>query len=181
MLAHAVENDVRAGWVLGDSVYGCDRSLRLWLARHRQPFVLEVRSSERVWVIAGAQRQRCTVAQAAADLPADSWQRHSAGDGSKGPRSYDWAWLAVAGLRQDDWGQWLLVRRSLSDPTECAYFLVAGPAATTLEEAVPVAGRRWRIERCFEEAKGEAGLDEWSYPALVDSSALGVEDTSFPG
>ena len=30
-----------------------------------------------------------------------------------------------------------------------------------METVVPVAGSRWTIERCFEEAKGEVGLDHY--------------------
>jgi SRSO17 transposase len=54
-----------------------------------------------------------------------------------------------------------LVRRSLTDPTDLAYYVVFGPAATTLEEVVGVAGSRWAIEECIEAAKGEVGLDEY--------------------
>lgn len=162
MLNSAFEHGVQAGWVTADSVYGSDRTLWLWLARRRQPFVLGVRSSERVWLIdADGRRRHRTVAQAAAGLTDDDWQRHSAGDGTKGPRWYDWAWRPIAGVRQDDWGHWLLVRRSVSDPAELAFYLVGGPRNVTLEQALRVAGRRWTIEACLEEAKGETGLDEY--------------------
>ena len=36
-----------------------------------------------------------------------------------------------------------------------------GPAETALEELVRVAGTRWAIEVCFEEAKGRVGLDQY--------------------
>jgi SRSO17 transposase len=162
MLAHAFGNGVTAGWVAADSAYGCDRTLRLWLARRRQAYVVGVRRDERVWVLtsAGPRRQR-TVAQVAAELVPADWQRLSAGDGAKGPRWYDWAWVPVSGLRQDDWASWLLIRRSGGDAPELAFFLVAGPAATTLGQAVRVAGQRWTIEQCVEEGKGETGLDEY--------------------
>ncbi len=35
------------------------------------------------------------------------------------------------------------------------------PAGTSVEELARTAGKRWRIEECFEEAKGETGLDEY--------------------
>lgn len=162
MLSDAFETGVQAGWVTADSVYGSDRALWLWLARRRQPFVLGVRASERVWLLAAdGTRQQRTAAQAAAELSDTAWQRHSAGDGTKGPRWYDWGWLPVAGVRQEDWRHWLLLRRSLSDPTEVACYLVGGPADVTPEQALQVAGMRWTIESCLEEAKGETGLDEY--------------------
>ena len=36
-----------------------------------------------------------------------------------------------------------------------------GPEGTDIEELVRVAGTRWAIEECFEEAKGEVGLDQY--------------------
>ena len=59
------------------------------------------------------------------------------------------------------WQVWLLVRRSLNDPTELAYYFVYGPSGTPLETIVRVAGRRWTIEEGFEQAKGEVGLDHY--------------------
>jgi SRSO17 transposase len=55
----------------------------------------------------------------------------------------------------------LLIRRSIDDPTELAYYLAYGPKETPTEELIRVAGRRWAIEDCFEQAKGEVGLDEY--------------------
>lgn len=53
----------------------------------------------------------------------------------------------------------LLVRRKLSKPDEMAYYVVFGPAATSLEALARIAGRRWPVEECFETAKQEVGLD----------------------
>jgi SRSO17 transposase len=53
------------------------------------------------------------------------------------------------------------VRRSLSDPTELAYFRAFGPETTALDELVRVAGIRWAIEESFEDAKGTVGLDQY--------------------
>lgn len=53
------------------------------------------------------------------------------------------------------------MRRTLSDPSQRAYYRAAGPAGTTLAELVRVAGSRWKIEEGWEEAKGEVGLDQY--------------------
>jgi SRSO17 transposase len=58
-------------------------------------------------------------------------------------------------------GALVLIRRDIEKPEERAYYLVFAPRETTLEERVRVAGTRWRIESCFEEAKGDCGLDEY--------------------
>jgi SRSO17 transposase len=60
------------------------------------------------------------------------------------------------------WGHYLLVRRSIKDPSEVAYYVVfAQRAEAELDRLVCVAGMRWHIESCFESAKGECGLDEY--------------------
>ena len=82
------------------------------------------------------------------------WVRCSAGDGAKGPRLYDWAVVEIRPLREPGEGHWLLVRRSIAKPEELAYYVCFGPAETSLKELVRVAGVRWSIEECFEEAKG---------------------------
>src|SRR5215218_6597605 len=87
-----------------------------------------------------------------AALPAAAWVRHSAGDGAKGPRLYDWAWAPIRPLKAPGKGYWVLARRSLADPDDRAYYVCYGPAATTLAEPVRVAGARWAIEEGLEAA-----------------------------
>jgi SRSO17 transposase len=53
------------------------------------------------------------------------------------------------------------MRRSIANPTEFAYYLAYGPQETPTEELIRVAGRRWQVEDCFEQAKGEVGLAEY--------------------
>jgi len=54
-----------------------------------------------------------------------------------------------------------LVRRSVSDPTNLTAYIVFAPRESSLEAVVRGAGSRWTVERCFEEAKGEVGLDHY--------------------
>src|SRR5512135_382543 len=53
-----------------------------------------------------------------------------------------------------------MIRRSVADPSEVAYFLVHAPAATATNTMVAVAGTRWRIEECNEQGKDLIGLDQ---------------------
>jgi SRSO17 transposase len=157
MLERAFDTGVPAAWVTGDSVYGDNRSLRLWLEEDHHAHVLAVSGKEYVWR-AGRQQQVKTILAA---LGAEGWCRLSAGDGAKGPRWYDWCWLPLAAPRQPAWHRWLLVRRSVSAPTELTAYVVFAPEATPLAAVVQVVGSRWTVERCFEEAKGEVGLDQY--------------------
>jgi hypothetical protein len=52
----------------------------------------------------------------------------------------------------EGWQAWVVVRRSLSDPTEVVYYRVVAPKQTTLQQIVEVAGQRWKVEEALERA-----------------------------
>jgi len=161
MLARAIAAEVPFGWVTGDEVYGGDRRLRVWLEAQDRPHVLAVKTTEPLWALTETGPAQVAAAAVVAALPAAAWVRHSAGDGAKGPRLYDWAWAPIRPLKAPGKGYWVLARRSLADPDDRAYYVCYGPAATTLAEPVRVAGARWAIEEGLEAAKGEVGLDHY--------------------
>jgi SRSO17 transposase len=155
MLQRAFKAGVQAAWVTADTVYGGAYELRHALEERRQPFVLAVPSTQRVGLSA-------TAAEVAAAWPDAAWQRLSAGDGSQGPRWYDWAWMSMPWrAAPHGMAHWLLARRSISHPEEIAYYFVFGPADATLADVVQVAGTRWQVEQAFELAKQEVGLGEY--------------------
>ncbi len=157
MLARAYAVGVPAAWVTADEVYGDDGGLRAWLDAQERSYVLAVSCSHRLWV--EGQQERVDLLSAA--LPPEAWTRLSCGEGSQGPRLYDWACRRLPAAAGDARAAWVLVRRSLSDPTELAYYRACGPARTPLAELVRVAGTRWVIEECIQRAKGEVGLDQY--------------------
>lgn len=163
MVLRALDAGVPCGWVTGDSIYGGDRTLRVSLEQREQPFVLAVPANEPLWRDGP---QYLEARDIATDLLPDAWQRLSAGAGAKGPRWYDWAWQPLWRLQltpeERAQGHWLLIRRSLDDPTDVAYYVVFAPrATTTLATVVRVVGMRWTIESGFETAKSDCGLDEY--------------------
>lgn len=167
MLERVLAAAVPFRWVTGDEVYGGDRRLRLWLEEHELPHVLAIKRTEPLWAMTDRGPAQVAAAALAARVPGrgpDGWRRLSAGDGAKGPRRYDWARVPIRHLAAA-WdpahGYWLLVRRSLSDPTDLAYYVCFGPAGATLAALVRVAGVRWAIEEGFEATKGEVGLDHY--------------------
>jgi SRSO17 transposase len=161
MLERALVGGVQLAWVTGDSVYGDDRALRQWLEARLQAYVLAVSGKETVW-IAGRQQ---TVKAWLAALPSQGWERISAGAGSKGLRWYDWQRWELADPPQPGWQRWLLVRRSISDPTDVAAYISYAPAASRLADLVAVAGQRWTVEESIQTAKGEVGLDHYEVRA----------------
>jgi SRSO17 transposase len=157
VLTRAFDAPGPAAWGTGDSVYGDDRQLRLWREAQERAYVLAVSGKEYVWQ-GWQQRQVKTVLAA---LPAEGWTRLSAGVGTKGLRWYEWCWLPLVAPMLPAWRRWLLVRRSVSDPTDLTAYVVFAPRESALEAVVRVAGSRWTVESCFEAAKGEVGLDQY--------------------
>jgi SRSO17 transposase len=156
MLARAFAAGVPARWVAGDTVYGGEE-VRRWLGQQGRNYVLAVPCTHGVWTQGRQEEVRTLVAA----VPEEAWGRLSAGEGSQGPRWYDWACLALPYEVAPGRAHWVLARRSLSDPAELAYYRAYGPAGTPVEELVRVAGMRWTIEEDFEQAKGEVGLDQY--------------------
>ena len=161
MLERALESGVPFGWVAGDEVYGNDRNLRLWLEREGIAHVLAIKSNEKLWAWTDKGPGQVRADRLASQVEEVGWIRCSAGDGAKGPRVYDWALVEIRPLRDPGKGYWLVARRSVAKPEELACYVCYGPAGTTLEELSRVAGTRWAIEECFEEAKGQVGLDQY--------------------
>jgi len=157
MLDRALDAGVQAAWVLGDEVYGADGPLRRRLEERRQPYVLAVRKNQKLWV----EFEQRDVAAIVAEARAKEWRRIVVADGSKGPRKYDWFRTPFNHPYGGAWGRWLLARRSLSDPTEVAYYFAFGPADASLTKLARAAGRRWAVETGFEEAKQQVGLADY--------------------
>ncbi|WP_343243280.1 IS701 family transposase [Streptomyces sp. SID12501] len=151
------------GWVAADSAYGQDRKLRAALERRRIPYVMAVPVDETVSTH-GTGPWR--VDKLAAGIPL-IFERRSCGAGAKGLRSYDWALADVTWPGGAEGGprrghvHLLLVRRSITDPSQVAYCAVHAKAGTPIGEIVRVMGLRWSIEDCFETAKSDCGLDHY--------------------
>jgi len=163
---------VPASWVTGDEVYGQHPGLRAFLQARAISYVLCVASNQWVWVdpepgstggeLSG--RQQLQVETLAASAPSRAFKRISAGMGAKGPRLYSWARTPVhlpAQLGQAPRSGWLMIRRSRTNPTDCAYYLCSAPPGTTLTTLVAVAGKRWAIEGTFQTGQAEVGLDHY--------------------
>jgi hypothetical protein len=106
---------------------------------------------------AGEQRADALIAA----VPARAWQKISAGAGAHGPRGYHWARVPVRRGWERGRGHWILTRRLVSDPGEIAYYASYGPRKSSTADLAWTAGSRWHIEECYQQAKGEAGLDHY--------------------
>lgn len=184
MLADACGEGVPIRWVGGDSVYGDNltfvqgtRALGKW-------YVLDIGCDTLVWteepeVIPASQRQRGQrgrapskpevggkrqrIDEVIAALPTSAWKRLTVGEGSQGPRMYEyaevWVWFSEDGLPGPC--ERLLARRSISQESERKYHRSNAPVEVTLKKVAEVRATRWTIEEDIQSGKGECGLDEY--------------------
>ena len=164
MIARALAAKVPFAFVAADSVYGTGE-IETVLRKAGKGYVLGVASNRvfRSW----GKRQLVggTAAKIAQSVPKRAWRRLSAGEGTKGPRLHDWAYLELADLDAGEYcstptGQWtrgLLIRNIAGG--DLAFFSTWCPNGTPMKKLVLAEGHRWAIEDSFETAKNEFGLD----------------------
>lgn len=165
MIRRALAADVPFSWVAADAVYGVG-DVEQALRRACIGYVLGVKSNHHFGSWVGKPPVAGTAAEIAQDLEPDTWQRLSAGEGTKGARLHDWAYCELADIDADEydetqsglWTRGLLIRRNISDG-DLAFFTTWCPAGTCIQTLVTVEGHRWAIEDSFETAKNELGLD----------------------
>ena len=151
MVTGAVAAGVPFGWAAGDEVYGRSSRLRAACEDAGKGYVFAVPVSFTVITPGG----RKAAAALAGLVPARCWETRSCGRGCKGHRDYQWALVATSSPRH-----WLLIRRKISDPADLGFFYCHAPALVSLPILIKVAGKRWPVEECFQQGKGQTGLDQ---------------------
>lgn len=143
MLDRALDAGVPAGWATADEFYGGDRGLRRDLQGRHLGYVLAVAKSHRVNI--GGPQGVARADTIAAGLAKPAWNRRSAGNGAKGRREYDWAWVTLIPPADEAIGfHWLLIRRRITDG-ELAFYRCHAPEAGGV--AHPGPGRRHPLGR----------------------------------
>jgi SRSO17 transposase len=148
----ALDAGLAPAWGAGDEVYGRSSELRGLFEARGIGYVFAVGVDHQTTTSA---HQKMRADQALTLVEPHGWNRRSAGAGSKGPRYYDWAWIATASPCHH-----LLIRRSISTG-ELAYYLAYVPEhyVCSLTDLVKVAGTRWAVEDDFQDSKQATCLD----------------------
>jgi len=140
MITAAAGAGVPLAWAAADEVYGRSTRLREACEKAGKGYVLAVPVNFQVRLPSG---RKAAVSALARLVPASAWETRSCGRGCKGHRDYGWAWAATASRRH-----WVLVRRSLTDPSDLAFFYCHAPQdrPVSLPVLIKVAGKRWPVE-----------------------------------
>ena len=154
MLTAAARAGVPFAWAAADEVYGRSSKLREACEKAQKGYVLAVPVNFALTLPSG---RKTTAAAVTRLIPATAWETRSCGRGCKGHRDYAWAWAATASPRH-----WVLIRRSLTDPSDLAFYYCHAPAGrpVSLPVLIKVAGKRWPVEECLQQGKGQTGLDQ---------------------
>lgn len=154
MITGAASAGVPFAWTVADEVYGRGSKLREACEKDKKGYVFAVPVNFTVTLPSG---RRTTAAAVARLIPVTAWETRSCGRGCKGHRDYAWAWAATSSPRH-----WVLIRRSLADPSDLAFYYCHAPEGrpASLPVLVRVAGKRWPVEECPQQGKGQTGLDQ---------------------
>lgn len=184
----AVGHGVHFEWLTFDEWYGGKPPFLRALQARGQKFVAEIPKDFTAWIkpplvttrpfhrkrgrgrkvprlVAGGAKAQTVehLAQSHPVLAAQPWQTWRIKETQKGPLVWHIKHVLVhikdeQGLPE---GPYHLLVCCHPFTGEIKYFLSNAPAETPVKKLLRVAFGRWRIERCFEDGKGEVGLDHW--------------------
>jgi SRSO17 transposase len=185
----ALANGVHFEWLTFDEWYGGKPPFLRALKGRNQKFVAEIPKDFTLWIkpprvttrpfhrrrrgggrkvprlVAGSRPAQKVeyLAQSHPALAAQAWQTWRIKDTRKGPLVWRVKHVLVHSKDEqglDEGPYHLLVCYHLFTD-EIKYFLSNAPPGTPVKKLLRVAFGRWPIERCFEDGKGEVGLDHW--------------------
>jgi SRSO17 transposase len=171
--------DVPHGWVVGDDEFGRASDFRARLRVRRERYVLDVPCNTTIRDLDGCpppgrhRRSRKVPFQRVdswvAKLPADGWTKLEIRDGSKGPIVVEAATARVQAKlgRKNGPQERLVVIRTLEAKPKLTYAMTNAATTVPLADVVKARLKRHRVERVFEEAKGEVGLAHYEVRSWV--------------
>jgi SRSO17 transposase len=185
----AVKIGLRFDWLTFDEGYGGKPELLRELSARPQRFVAEVPRNFMGWLEAprvvarpfrkhGRGRGRKAPRLAAGSPPPrrvdamldragfrnQPWVKWRVKDGHKTPMVWEvkhlrFSPVGAGGLPGEPLH--LVVARDVLNPGDLKFFVSNAPAGTSVQVLLLVAFSRWRVGRCFEDQKGEIGLDQY--------------------
>jgi SRSO17 transposase len=186
----AVANGIHFAWLTFDEWYGTKPAFLQALDTREQKFVGEVHKDVVAWtkpprvterpyrrgkrgrsrrtprLVAGGPKPMTVgdMLRYHAPLREQEWVRYRVKDGEKGPMVWEAKSIPIYPKNEDGLPQRayrLVVARNVLAPDEAKYFVSNAPLETPVPTLLLVAFSRWRVERCFEDEKGELGLDHY--------------------
>jgi SRSO17 transposase len=163
---HAVDADYPRGLVLADSAYGDVGEFREGLRALGLAYAVDVQQHTRVQIVCsdGSITDTMSVAEVADVLGAGAYRKTTWREGTRATLSSRFAAERVRVVRKngiDMDEQWLVIERPDNNAPPTHYVLATLPKKTSRKQLVRRIKQRWRIERTYEDMKGELGLDHF--------------------
>lgn len=154
--------------IVMDAGYGRATELRDAIAERGMQYVAAIREEMTVQ-LPGQKgvREHMAVGDLARELPKSAWRSVWWRHGTKGEMRSRFALLRVRaakrepGRREERPLEWLLIEWPTTEAAPTKFWLCNLPAGTRIAKIVNLAQMRWRVERDYEELKGELGLDHY--------------------
>ena len=172
MVRRALADGVPRGVVLADAGYGTSSDFRAELRRLELQFSVGVEGNTKVFEVGNpvtpGGRAVSLRALAKKLLAKGKFQRCTWREGTKKDLTASFAMVRVVAcrdVRREDFqpptAHWLLIEWRDDEDEPANYFFSNLPDTTSLQELVSITMQRWRIERSYEDLKGELGLDHY--------------------
>lgn len=166
IVQRAQENGVRFSWVAGDGTYGKDRVLRRALDDAGVTFVLDVHCDQRIYLVDPGTEdspQSVRVDVWANSQPQTAWQQVCLRHSTQGPLQVEALHVRVWVLegQESEARCWHLILTREVGGNTIKYSLSNASAETSLERLAYMQRQRYWVERIFQDAKNEAGMDEY--------------------
>lgn len=168
-------------FVLGDDEFGRVACFRQWLRQHAERYVLDIPCNTLVRDLSARCPRRKQAGRGRKRKPAflrvdkwaaaqgGRWQQFTIRDGEKGPLRAMAVETQVRAMEGGHVGheERLIVIRSIEAKPQTWYLLSNAGPGVSLAEIARVHAQRYRIEQCFQEGKGEAGLAHYEVRSWV--------------
>lgn len=187
LLDRAVGNGLHFDWMTFDEGYGGKPDFLRRLSARRQGFVGEVPKNFVGWLkpprvitrpfhkdrrgrgrkvprLASGSPSARRVDALMDELRDQPWQRWRVRDGDNGPMVWEVKHCRFTPKDEDGLpgeSMPLIVARNVLNPAEVKFFVSNAAPEVPVSVLLLVAFSRWRVERCFEDEKGEIGLDHY--------------------
>ena len=183
-----VERGTSPGLVVADSGYGYDIGFREGIEALGLTYSVGIKANTSVWapgveplapkpwkgrgrraknMVLAPGHEPQSVQSLALSLPGQKWRTVTWREGTNAELSGRFARVRVRAASGDAQRaerraeQWLVIEWPADEPEPTKHFLSSEPESTTLADLVSTIKIRWRIERDYQELKGEFGLNHY--------------------
>lgn len=170
MIKRAVADELPPGVLLADAAYGTNTWFREQIRQLNLHYAVAVDRMLKVWRLDAVKRrsgEALSIADVATQLPCKAFRRCTWRHGTKEPLRARFARLRVVPFHDDGTHSstredvWLVIEWPDGEPAPTKFYLSSLPRKTSLRRLVRTIKERWRVERSYEDLKGELGLDHY--------------------